>query len=85
MYRHLSRILGGIVMHNTLKPGIAESCTHELHFASLHAPGRKIAIPCGKTVLVDICAVTGRMRDTYFGARVMVGRDHTCPTVQVAQ
>lgn len=71
-------------MNNTLETGNRSHCTHELHFASLYALGREIVIPCDATGLVDMGSLPGRMRDTYLGARAMIGRDYAYPTVQVA-
>lgn len=58
------------------------SCSHELCFVSLYSYGPSIAVPCDKTGNVDIDSLTERMRDTYFGARAMIGRAYLYPTVQ---
>lgn len=62
-------------------PGAAE-CSYLLRFASLHDRGRGIAVPCDCAGTVDIDSLTERLRNAYFGARAMVGRDYGIPTVQ---
>jgi len=57
---------------------------HELIFGSLYAHGRGVVVPCDATGNVDIDALTQRMRDTYLGARAMIGREYAYPTVHVA-
>jgi len=59
------------------------SCSHELCFVSLYAHEPGIAVPCDKTGNVDIDSLTERMRNTYFGARALIGRAYLYPTVQL--
>lgn len=57
-------------------------CTHELHFVSLHDPGRSFVIPCDEGGHVDLDKLPARLLNTYLGARAMIGRDYTYPTVE---
>jgi hypothetical protein len=57
------------------------AATHELCFASLHDPGRALAIPCDASGRVDLDRLTERMRISYLGARAMLGREYGYPTV----
>ena len=58
--------------------------SHLLRFVSLHNRGRGVAVPCDEAGNVDIGTLTGRLRDAYLDARAMVGREYSCPTVQIA-
>lgn len=58
------------------------ACSYLLRFASLHDPGRGLAVPCDEAGCVDIDALTQRLRAVYLGARALVGREYACPTVQ---
>ena len=58
--------------------------SHELRFASLHHPGRGVAVPCDEAGHVDLDSLTERLRNAYLGARAMVGREYLYPTVQLA-
>jgi hypothetical protein len=49
--------------------------------ASLHDPGRALAIPCDASGRVDLDRLTERMRISYLGARAMLGREYGYPTV----
>jgi hypothetical protein len=60
------------------------TCSHLLRFTSLHDRGRGVAFPCDGAGHVDLDALTERGRITYLGARAMVGREYSCPTVQLA-
>ena len=69
-----------------LSPRIA--CTphsHLLRFTSLHDRGRAVTVPCNEAGIVDMDALTERLLLTYLGARALVGRDYSCPTVQLTQ
>lgn len=55
---------------------------HELRFESLHNPGRGIVVPCDEAGSVDLDHLSERLRNAYFGARAMVGRDYAYPVVQ---
>ena len=57
--------------------------SHLLRFISLHDRGRGIAVPCDAAGNVDIGALTERLRNAYLGASAMVGREYSCPTVQL--
>ncbi len=70
--------------HTSTQFGAETPCLHELIFGSLYAQGRGIVVPCDATGKVDIDSLTQRMRDTYFGARAMIGREYAYPTVHVA-
>ena len=56
---------------------------YQLRFTSLHNRGRAISLPCDVGGNVDLDRLTERLRVAYFGARAMVGRDYSCPTVQL--
>ena len=58
--------------------------SHELRFASLYNPGRGVVVPCSRTGEVDLDALSERLRIAYLGARAMVGREYSYPTVQRA-
>lgn len=58
--------------------------SHELCFASLHNPGRGVVVPCDESGNVDLDSLTDRLRNAYFGARALVGREYLYPTVHVA-
>lgn len=60
----------------------ATNHSHELRFASLFDPGRGVAVPCSDTGSVDLDSLSERLRNAYFGARAMVGREYSYPTVQ---
>lgn len=62
-----------------------DSCSHLLRFTSLHDRGRAIAVPCDQAGNVDIDSLSQRLRNTYFGARTLVGREYSCPVVEVAK
>lgn len=55
---------------------------HVLRFDSLLRPGCAVAIPCDAQGLVDIDALTERMRLSYLGARAMIGREYAFPFVE---
>ena len=58
------------------------ACSHVLRFVSLHNRGRGVAVPCDVAGNVDLDSLAERLRDAYFYARSMVGREYSCPTVQ---
>lgn len=60
------------------------TCSHLLSFMSLYDRGRSVSVPCDETGNVDLNSLTEGLRITYLGARAMVGRDYSCPTVQIA-
>ena len=59
------------------------AATHELCFASLHDPGRAVAIPCDAAGHVDLDRLPEKLKISYLGARAMIGRDYGYPTVAV--
>jgi len=70
---------------NSRFAGLADTPTtvaHELLFASLYHPGRGIAVPCDADGHVDLNRLSERLRNTYLGARALVGREYAHPTVQ---
>ena len=69
--------------HTLIQVAGAAACSHELLFGSLYAHGPGIVVPCDETGNVDIDSLTQRMRNTYFGARAMIGREYSYPIVQV--
>lgn len=56
---------------------------HELRFASLSHAGRAVAVPCDERGNVDLDGMPERMRLTYFGARALIGREYSYPTVEL--
>jgi hypothetical protein len=62
----------------------AATFPHQLRFISLHNRGRGVSIPCDVGGKVDLDGLSERLRLAYFGARAMVGRDYSCPTVELA-
>jgi hypothetical protein len=58
---------------------------YQLRFTSLHDRGRALSIPCDANGNVDLDGLTERLRVAYFGARAMVGREYSCPTVQLTE
>ena len=58
--------------------------SYELHFVSLHNPGRGIVVPCDEAGEVDLDALSERLRLSYFAARAMIGREYLYPTVHRA-
>ncbi len=45
--------------------------SHELHFASLHNPGRGLVVPCDAQGHVDLDTLSERLRTAYVGARAL--------------
>lgn len=60
----------------------AAACAHELRFVSLFHPGRGVSVPCDPWGNVDLDSLNERLRNAYFGARAMIGREYAFPTVQ---
>ena len=54
---------------------------HELRFTSLFHPGRGVVVRCDATGHVDLNGMSERQRTAYLGARAMVGREYSYPTV----
>lgn len=57
------------------------ACAYLLRFMSFYDHGRDISIPCDKAGNVDLNNLSERLRNTYLGARAMVGLEYSCPTV----
>ncbi|MBU4180078.1 MAG: hypothetical protein A3E51_00905 [Burkholderiales bacterium RIFCSPHIGHO2_12_FULL_67_38] len=60
------------------------ACAYLLRFLSRDGRGQDVTVPCDEAGNVDMNALTEHLRNTYLGARAMVGRDYSCPTVQTA-
>jgi hypothetical protein len=60
------------------------ACAYLLRFLSRDDRGQDVTVPCDEAGNVDMNALTEHLRNTYLGARAMVGRDYLCPTVQTA-
>lgn len=56
---------------------------HLLRFTSLHDRGRGVSVPCDDTGTVDMDSLTQRLLIAYLGARAMVGREYSFPTVEL--
>lgn len=69
-------------MNTRFAPSNAAPDTHELLFASLYQAGRGIVVPCNAEGHVDLDRLTERLRNAYFGARALIGREYAFPTVQ---
>ena len=55
---------------------------YELRFASIFDPGRGYSFPCDARGRVDLDALSERLRNSYFYARAVVGRELAAPAVQ---
>ena len=54
---------------------------YELRFKSLFDEGRAFAFPCDARGLVNLDALSERLRVNYFYARSLIGRDFHSPIV----
>ena len=54
----------------------------ELRFRSLAQRDRVVAFPCDAEGRVDLDAMSDRVRNTYFYARTVIGREFAVPTVR---
>jgi hypothetical protein len=61
------------------------TCLHSLRFTSLHDRGRAVEVPCDEAGNVDVAALPEGMRAVYYGAQAMVGREYSCPIVQIVK
>ena len=65
---------------------ISMTCQHkghyELRFRSLCNARRAFAFPCDEAGRVDIDALSDRVRNNYFYARAVVGRELSMPDVE---
>jgi len=68
----------------TCANGVATGA-HLLRFVSLHDRGRGVSVPCDQSGVVDMDSLTERLRVAYLGARAMVGREYSLPTVDLSQ
>ena len=74
--------------HQALPPTLAGATptgVHFLRFVSLHDRGRGVSVPCNQSGVVDMDSLTERLRLAYLGARAMVGREYSLPTVDLSQ
>jgi hypothetical protein len=53
----------------------------EIRFQSLFKEGRALAFPCDRQGHVDLDKVDQRLRNSYFFARAMTGREYAFPVV----
>ena len=71
--------------HTLIQVGALLDCAaHELRFTSLHDPGRGVSVPCDSAGTVDFDSLSERLKNAYLGARAMVGREYSFPTVRRA-
>lgn len=56
----------------------------ELRFQSLFKEGRGLAFPCDAKGQVDIDTLSDRVRNNYFFARTLIGREYFTPTLRPA-
>jgi hypothetical protein len=54
----------------------------ELHFTPLRREGRDVCIPCDAAGHVDLDALDERVRNDYYYARAMLGREFALPCVE---
>jgi hypothetical protein len=57
----------------------------ELHFPSLHPAGWDVSVPCDATGHVDLDALDEHVRNDYFFARAMLGREFAPPRVETSR
>jgi hypothetical protein len=62
----------------------ADSSQFELRFRSLSDHGRGFAFPCDPQGHVDLDHMSERLRNNYFYARAMVGRELAAPDVRAS-
>jgi len=58
-----------------------EEATHEIRFQSLFKEGRALSFPCDGEGRFDLDKAHPRLRDSYFFARAMMGREYAYPVV----
>ena len=56
----------------------------QLRYRSLLDPGRDFAFPCDARGQVDLDTLSERVRNNYFYARAMVGKELCVPAVEAA-
>jgi len=64
---------------------VNQSGSFQLCFRSLFDPGRGYAFPCDGTGRVDLDRLSDRVRNNYFYARAMVGRELSLPAVEIVE
>jgi hypothetical protein len=62
-----------------------EGLAWELRFASFFDPGRGFSFPCDAGGHVDLDSLSERLRNSYFYARAVVGRELAAPAVHAVQ
>ena len=74
----------GLVMGEGGKNEVKEftgTWRYELRFISLFNGGRGYAFPCDARGQVDISELSERLRNNYFHARAVIGREFSVPSV----
>jgi hypothetical protein len=61
---------------------VAAVCPFQLHFQSLFRAGRDLAFPCDENGQVNLDGMSARIRNNYFYARAMLGREFAWPSVR---
>jgi hypothetical protein len=62
----------------------AQAAAFELRFESLSNAGRGFVFPCDAGGHVNLDSLSERGRNSYLGARALVGREYATPVVRVA-
>jgi hypothetical protein len=57
-------------------------CLFQLCFASLSGTGRSFRFPCDAGGMVDLDGMSEQLRNDYFYARAMVGRELAQPAIE---
>jgi hypothetical protein len=57
----------------------------ELHFPPLHHEGWDVSVPCDAAGHVDLDALDERVRNDYFFARALLGREFALPRVETSR
>jgi hypothetical protein len=55
---------------------------YEIRYRPLREAGRALAFPCDRHGRVDLDALSSQVRNDYFFARALVGREFDLPAVQ---
>ncbi|ABM97005.1 hypothetical protein Mpe_B0230 (plasmid) [Methylibium petroleiphilum PM1] len=61
-------------------PATSQGC-YELRFRSLFNEGRGLAFPCGEDGQIDLDSLSDKARNSYLGARALIGREYAYPVV----
>jgi hypothetical protein len=59
-----------------------EPAGYEIRYCSLREPERALAFPCDRHGRVDLDALSTPLRNDYFFARALVGREFDLPAVR---